>query len=341
MNQSIKTLRNIIIILLSLTASFLCSCNSPNNQANSLTYSKSAVLFDTYITITIYEDNVKVLNDCISMCEYYDQLFSTSNTESDIYRINHSNCTPVTVSNETILLIDKSIEYSKLTNGKYDITIEPVFNLWDFSNETIPEKSDIDEALTHVSYKNIKINHSNNTVTMLDSNSQITLGSIAKGYIADSVKNYILSCNINSGVIDLGGNILVIGQKPDNTDYIVGIKNPQNPNSATPIAAVKVADKSVVTSGIYERSFTHDNILYHHILDSITGYPVETDISAISIISDSSMEADALSTVCLLLGVDNALTFINSIDETECIIIETDGTQYYSENFNDYLITVQ
>lgn len=339
--KKMKTNLRLILIASAFLGIFLCSCNTPDNTVNTPTFSKSAVLFDTYITITLYEDNEDVLNECIKKCEHYDKLFSTTNPESDIFKINHSDNMPVSVSDETIQLIEKSIEYSEITNGKYDISIEPVFKLWNFTTETIPNDNILSEALTHVSYKNIKINHSNNSVTMLDSDSQITLGSIAKGYIADSIKKYILSCDIQSGVIDLGGNILVIGKKSNDSAYTVGIKNPQKNNNTSIAAAIEIIDKSVVTSGIYERSFTKDGILYHHILDSTTGYPVETDISSVSIISASSMEADALSTVCLLIGTDNALTLINSIDETECIIIDKNNIFHYSDNMDNYLINVQ
>ena len=299
-------------------------------QRSHLPISKTGFAFNTVVTLSLYDtDDTELLDSCFALCADYEQKFSKTIPTSDVGRINAAAGKPVTVSDDTVHLLKKAVYYSELSGGLFDITIEPVTALWDFHSEaaiqntvTPPDKSSISSALKHVDYHNIQIE--NNTVTLLDPNASIDLGGIAKGYIADRLKEFLLEQGVRSAIIDLGGNILTIGHKPDGSPYHVGIKRPFDQNGDI-ITSVSIADQSVVTSGTYERYFTYQGKMYHHILSPSTGYPADNDLNSVSIIAASSVDCDALSTICLLSGLNDGMQLIESLPNTEAIFITKDG----------------
>jgi len=228
--------------------------------------------------------------------------------------------------------LEQALYYCELTDGKIDITVAPLMDLWNFTeatDETAPPSSaEINALLEHVDYRLVELGE-NNTVTLKDPDSAIDLGFIAKGFIADQIKEYLLSQGVTSALINLGGNVCAIGNKPDGTAYTVGIQQPFAPAGMTS-DVVQVSNSSVVTSGTYERYFTYENIVYHHILDATTGYPVENELTGVTIICGSSTTADALSTTCFVLGPEDALEYVQALDDTECILINVSGQITYS-----------
>lgn len=295
-----------------------CGCSFKKNEAP---VTKSGIYFDTIVSITVYdEDASEMIDQCFSICDHYEKLYSKTIEDSDISRINKAEGKPTVVEEETIELIEKGIYFGELSEGLFDITIGPVADLWDFHNNNtnnIPDKKAIDEAIKHVSYKNIKIDKNDSTVTLIDSESQIDLGGIAKGYIADKLKQYLVSQGINSALINLGGNIEAVGNKPDGRLFNIGIKKPFSENEIE--STVELKNNSVSTSGVYERYFYNNDELYHHIINPKTGYPVKTDLFGVSVICDSSTDADALGTICILMGYERAKEFMNS--RKDCKVI--------------------
>lgn len=324
-----KCKKNNIIKKLSavLTASALlltgCSGAKSSTQTDQdLTYTD--MLFDTVIKIQILEPaDESILDGLKKLCEKYDTMFSATNTDSELYKLNHANGQPFTVSSETANLIQEGIHYSELSGGAFDLTIEPVSALWDFKADkpTVPSSDAIAQAVSHVDYTKIDIQ--DNTVTLEDPEAGIDLGAIAKGYIADQVKTYLKKQGIKHAIINLGGNVDVIGTKPDGSKYNIGIQKPFD-ESGEAITSVQLKDQTVVTSGIYERYFKKNGKLYHHILDPRTGYPCENNLYSVSIITDSSTKADALSTTCFLLGYEKGMELIQSMDGVEAIFITDD-----------------
>lgn len=324
-----KCKKNNIIKKLSavLTASALlltgCSGAKSSTQTDQdLTYTD--MLFDTVIKIQILDPaDESILDDLKKLCEKYDTMFSTTNTDSELYKLNHANGQPFTVSSETANLIQEGIHYSELSGGAFDLTIEPVSALWDFKADkpTVPSSDAIAQAVSHVDYTKVDIQ--DNTVTLEDPEAGIDLGAIAKGYIADQVKTYLKKQGIKHAIINLGGNVDVIGTKPDGSKYNIGIQKPFD-ESGEAITSVQLTDQTVVTSGIYERYFKKNGKLYHHILDPRTGYPCENNLYSVSIITDSSTKADALSTTCFLLGYEKGMELIQSMDGVEAIFITDD-----------------
>lgn len=319
-SQVTSYLCTLILLILSLWG-----CTLPGSKTVQ-SVQKTDIYFDTVVSITLYgTTDDTLLNQAMTLCADYEALLSRTVEGSDIYRINHSQGKPVKVSPETLYLIKESINYSKQTEGAVDITIAPVRDLWDFHNtnpSAIPKQDVLIQALSHVDYHTIHLDETNQTVTLSDPEAQIDLGFIAKGYIADKLKEYFISQGVTSALINLGGNVITIGTKPDGSPFQIGIEKPFETTATMDI--VSVTDRSVVTSGIYQRYFEIDNTIYHHILDTKTGYPASGDILSVTILSDSSMVGDALSTSCFLLGVDGSKKLLAHYDNIEAIFITKD-----------------
>lgn len=262
-------------------------------------------LFDTIVTVTIYDkEDEGLLSQCMELGRRYENLFSRTKEGSDIWRINHANGQPVAVSEETVQLIETALSYCDLSNGGYDITIGAVSELWDFRAEepSLPASGRMAEALKTVDYRGVKVD--GGTVALAVPGAQLDLGSIAKGYIADRMADLLRGQGVQSAILDLGGNIYVLGGKPDGTEFRVGL---QSPFDESQLGAVSVKDKSLVTSGVNQRGFTIDGKRYHHLLDPKTGYPIENGLASVTVVTDRSVDGDALSTVLFCLGEEQGM----------------------------------
>lgn len=282
---------------------------------------KTGFYFDTVITITLYDTkDESLLDECFSYCGEFEKQISRTIAGSEISRINTAAGQPVKVSETTIELLKKGIYYGELTNGAFDITVAPLSTLWNFKNNpgNVPSETEISEALSHVNYKNIIID--GNTVTLTDPQAALDLGGIAKGYMADYLKEYLLKNGVKSALINLGGNVLAIGSKPDHSAFKIGIQKPFAEQNIS-ITSVSAKDTSVVTSGVYERCFEVNETLYHHILDTSTGYPCNNGLYSVTILSTQSVDGDALSTACFALGLEDGMKLIKSIDDIDAIFI--------------------
>ena len=315
-----------LFLLLAMLLPLLNGCS-----ANTDPISRTGFYFDTVVQVTIYDaKKEKCLDECMELAGTYEKMLSPTVEGSDIWNINHSVGNPVIVSDETAALLETALTYCKMTEGRIDITMETVSGLWDFHAETagqIPDETTLSEALSHVDYHNLLIE--GNTITLLDPESRISLGFIAKGYIADRLKEYLLSQNIESAIINLGGNLLAVGQKPDGSPFQFGIQMPFAAQG-TPVTALPVSDRSVVSSGVYERYFYQNDTLYHHILDTSNGYPVQNDLLGVTILSDSSTVGDALSTTCFILGPEEGMRLVESLEDVEAVFITNDHALHYS-----------
>lgn len=295
--------------------------------------SNTGFYLDTVITITVYgTEDGSVINDCFDLLGEYEAMLSRTSENSDIWNINHSGGEPVEVSEETAELIQLALDYSELSDDAFDISLAPYSILWDFQNNTgnIPSEEEIAEAGAHVGLGNLHLEGA--TVTLDDPDAAIDLGGIAKGYIADRVKDLLLSEGYESALINLGGNVLTVGSKPDGSDFKIGIREPFADASQLS-AVVAVSDKSVVTSGTYERYFMVDDVIYHHILDPKTGYPIQNGLQSVTILSDLSVDGDALSTTCFVMGLEDGMELIESLEDIEAMFITDDGELHYSSGF--------
>ena len=304
----------------------ICGCKPLPVQV-----SATGFYFDTFISITIYDAETtdrgnEILNGCMSLAEHYENLYSKSISTSDIARINSHPGEPVTVDSETITLLQTACQYAALSDGLIDPSIGAVSSLWDFhetKDPVIPSADALSEAVRHVDYRKIRID--GNQVTLSEEGMALDLGFIAKGYIADRIKEYLISEGVQSALISLGGNILALGCKPDGSPFRVGIQKPFA-DTGTSIMTVEDSDRSIVSSGNYERYFEADGVLYHHILSTQTGYPVNSGLSQVTIISDDSVTGDALSTLCFILGYEKATTLLEDYPDVQAIFVLDDGS---------------
>lgn len=295
-------------------------------------YSLNDFYFDTIVSIRFEtaEDGEELVKDCRSMCSQMEHTFSRTDESSELYQVNHREDSRVEVSEQLAMLVQTGLDYYRISDGRFDITIAPLSDLWDFKSENpvIPQEAKIQSALRKIDGSKVHVereeDEAGQTLWYLEFDSpdtMIDLGALVKGYAADHLAGYLEEHGVSSGLINLGGNVYAIGAKPDKTAWKIGI---QKPFDADIIDTVEVQDKSVVTSGVYERCFEKDGVLYHHILDPGTGYPVQNDLWSVSILSDSSLTGDALSTVCMLLGQKEAMELIRRTDGVSAIFVDSD-----------------
>lgn len=303
--------------------------------------SATAFKLNTVVTVNIYDSkDKKLLDDVMNLCDQYEKLFSRTLSSSEIFQLNNQTLKQedgaFVLSPETAQLVSKGLYYGKLSNGAFDITIAPLSSLWDFTSEEkkVPSDENIQTALPFVNYENVIID--GNKLTFTKEGMGLDLGAIAKGYIADKMKEFLVSKGIKSATINLGGNVLCIGKKTDHSPFRIGIQKPFANRSDT-IAVLNIEDKSVVSSGIYERYFEKDGTFYHHILNPTTGYPYNNHLVSVTIISDQSVDGDGLSTSCFALGLEKGLELINSIPNVHAIFITDDYQLHYSKDFQKEL----
>ena len=332
-------------LLLSSAAFSGCSLKAntaENSDAGSQKpVSATAIKLNTAVTVTIYDSQDReLLTECMNRCDKYEKIFSRTASDSELYQLNHRELTPVAGTEDTFQvsdplaeLIRKGLYYSELSEGAFDIAIEPLTSLWDFTAEDpqVPEDRLIQEALTKCDYHNVSVSD-NNEVILKTEDTAIELGAIAKGYIADRLKDYLISQGVKSAIINLGGNVLCIGGKPDDSSFKIGIQKPFADRSET-IAVMDIKDKSVVSSGVYERCFEQDGTLYHHLLNPRTGYPYDNGLIAVTIISDESVDGDALSTTCFALGLEDGMKLAESLDNVQAFFVTSDYEIHYTKDF--------
>ncbi len=282
--------------------------------------------FNTVNTISIDTNDTSLIGRVITLCDHYDFLFSRPNPTSELYRLNHAQGRPTNVDPELAALIDTSLAYCAKVQGVFDITMGAVTQLWDFHHGRIPSADSIQSALHHVDYSRVHVQGS--TVTIDDPQACIDLGGIAKGYIADGILADLRGQGVRHAYVNLGGNVAVMGGKIDESPWNIGIREPIPSTSGKtpePWACVEMADGSVVTSGIYERAFESNGVLYHHILDPHTGYPAHTDLLGATIMSDTSLDGDGFTTALIIMGAQQALHFAESYPGIEALLMTKSG----------------
>lgn len=302
---------------------------------------------DTVCRISIYEIDGglnkekagKAIEEGFNLCRSMENTLSNTIDSSEVSRINNSGGNWVAVGEDTMKVIKAGVKYGDLSDGDFDITIGSVTALWDFQADDpkVPVESSIEEALTHVNYKNIEFD--GNKIRLSDPKAKIDLGGIAKGYVADKVTELLEKKGVTSAVINLGGNVSLIGGKPDGSPFVVGVEKPYTDRTEI-IGTTEAKDRTVVTSGIYERQFKKDGKIYHHVLDPHTGYPAETKLESVTLVMNKgkSMDADALSTCTLMKGDEGGKRFIKSQNGVEAVfcaegkeIDKTSGMKFKSE----------
>lgn len=296
--------------------------------------------FDTLVQVSAYGASDELLAAIKDDCARYEQLFSAQIDTSDVCRINAAQGAPVEVDPDTADLISRSLELCARTDGAFDITIGAASLLWDFDNAVRPSDEELAQAVGHIDYRGVTVEGT--TVTLADPDARIDLGGVAKGWIAQEITDRLVGEGVSSGLVNLGtSSVYALGTKPGGALWVIGLRDPRNSMAALTgdaaglLGKVSVADRALVTSGLYDRHFELDGVDYHHILDPATGYPVDTDLAGVSVVLPSSLAGDALSTALFVMGADRARSWLadNADLEAEALFVDADDEVTLSDGF--------
>lgn len=299
-------------------------------------YTKIIYLMGTKISLYIKGEVAEELAEkACSMLINYEEVFSANSDKSQLAMLKRTaSLAPQEVDAELYELIKIGKKHSLCENTYLNIAIGPLIKLWriGFKEAHVPEKEAIAKVLELLKPENIQLDDEKQTVYFLKKGIEIDLGAIAKGYFADKVMELFKENGAVSAMVDMGGNVLVFGESPSNSgDWNVGIQNPFLPRGNA-VAVVKIKDQSVVTSGIYERVFENNGRKYHHIFDSKTGYPIESNIASLTIIADKSIDCDIYTTKLFGLDAASIIHIVNRIKGMGAVVITVDGKLAYTDN---------
>ncbi|WP_037373316.1 FAD:protein FMN transferase [Anaerovorax odorimutans] len=335
-NKNVTLIILILIVMISIS-----SCTNPLKiKDKSKVLSQSNFQLDTIVKINLYgwEDEA-IFNEVFDEIGRLEKILSVDYEGSDLDLLCKNAGTKwTTVSPETLEILKTSIYYSELSEGYFDITAGPLISLWNIKDGKgyVPSSEEIEEAKKFINYKDILFQNEKE-VMLKNPGMKANLGAIAKGYIADRVKELLLEKGVKSAIINLGGNILVVGEPPEGGEFNIGVQDPLG-ETGEAIGILQINDKSLVSSGSYERYFVYEGKKYHHILDPFTGYPSDNNLSGVTVVSEKSTDGDALSTIIFLLGEEKGMKLIESISNTEAVFIDKKGNIQVSTGLQDKLI---
>ena len=329
-------------ILIFLVFSPFFSCAVPSARFEKI--------LGTVCIVNLYESGkTEIYDEIFDRLDEIDDEFNLMKGTSDISRINSSAFSENVVVGEDIFSVISTAQFiSSLTDGAFDISVEPIVNLWHINTDSphIASQEELDDLLPLVNFKNISLDYEKKSVRFLKDGMEIDLGGIAKGFAADEIIKICKKHKIKRAVIDLGGNVYVYGKKSrglfggkKSELWNVGVKNPEFPDSE-PLLKLLLPEMSVVTSGVYERFFKEGEKRYHHILSPKTGFPAATNLYSVTVLCENSMVSDALSTAFFVLGKEKSLSLLPTVNQEfkdfsgiSCIFIEENHKITLSENF--------
>ena len=325
----------IITCLVTAATIILCSCSS--GKAEEKKISSEIFAMDTVMTLTAFgdraEEAVKAAEDEIYRLEH---MFSAEDKSSDIFRLNQKKS--IKLNEDTGYLMDKAVKIYKDTGGAYDMTVYPLMKLWGWGTDDhrVPSSDEIKKTLEYVGSDKLTLD---SDIIKEEKNQGIDLGGIAKGYTGDRIMNIFREYGITSAIISLGGNVHCLGNKTDGSPWNCGITDPDQPDGEKLLGTVRVTDKAVITSGGYERFFRDEKTgkVYHHIMDPKTGYPAESGLISVTIISRDGALADGLSTACYVMGKDASVSYWKKHkNEFDMILVSSDKSIYVTPEIEKY-----
>lgn len=350
-------LRKIIVLVCLCTAILLNGCgqsgkNTENEIQNTNSSeeeqgagaaeteaSKDVFAMDTYMTVNAYGENAqKAVDEAEAEIERLDALLSTGNADSEIASLNENKS--ATLSEDGGYLVERALEINKETDGVFDIAVYPVMETWGFptQNFRVPAEDELLDLLKHTDASKISYDKDTREISFEDSEMKIDLGGIAKGYTSARIMDIFKKNDIESGLVNLGGNVQALGTKTDGSNWRVAVQSPDDTEDY--LGVLSIRDKAVITSGGYERYFEQDGVTYHHIIDPKTGYPAESGLSSVTIVSDDGTLADGLSTALFIMGKDKAESFWRAhSDKFEAVLVTDDGTIYVTEGLKGSFTT--
>lgn len=328
-NKKTSYLILLIAIAVLVAGCIIQSVTGLGNQ----TCEKQLFAMDTYMTFEARGKHAEEAVDAaIEEVKRLDALLSTGSASSEVYGIN--SCGGGVVSEDTKVLLERSIEFYESTEGMFDITIYPLMELWGFTSKSyhVPTESELQDVLEYVDTAKIRFDGKKLELTEGQS---IDFGGIAKGYTAAKVMEIFKEYGIENGMVSLGGNIQTIGENESKKPWNIGIRDPEGDVNDV-LGAVKVSGKAVVTSGGYERYFEENGNTYIHILNPKTGQPADEDLVSVTIISEDGTLADAMSTSVYLMGLEKASDYWRDhAEKFQMILVTDDGSIYVTEGISE------
>lgn len=359
-NKAIRwTVTILIILVLFGSLAFLAVKLLQNKQQDTPTvkeppsYTLDGFAMDTTISQILYGDadgNLdqakKIANENMQLLQELENKLSMYVSGSEISQINDkaglTEVKRVNLSDDTYALLSKAKEYGKQTKGLFDVTIGPLTSLWNITgdNPRVPSQEEIDTAKSYVDYRQISLDDKAKAARLQKPYMKLDLGGIAKGYACDRLKAKLQADGVDSALISLGGNVLAWGKKPGGEDFSIGLRNPFSKNADDLVGKLTAPNKILATTGAYERSFEQDGKTYHHVLDPRTGYPCETDLASVTVVSEDGTLADMLSTTFYIAGKKTALEHLNSHPEFALILVDNQKNVYLSDSLkNSFTLT--
>lgn len=321
--------------ILSILLILVITLNGCKFNTDSTVYTAEGIYFNTYVSIALYGcGSQEIADEALRQCAFYEKIFSRTMENGILYNLNNNGKLNVINEEDRVLsdILKKSLDYCEMTAGNMDITVEPLTSLWDFSSgkKYIPTDEELSNAVAKVGYKNVVVNEE----SILLNDVRLDLGAVAKGYVADCLKTFLKEKGVDSALINLGGNILCIGEKPNGSNFFIGIKKPFTEDVQLVIGAT---DCSIVTSGTYERYFDENGKSYHHILDPKTGMPCDNGVVSVTIISEDSFTGDCLSTGCFVMGLEAGMELVDSMDGVYAVYIDSENNVHFSEGAEEFV----
>ncbi len=322
-----------------ISASEIDKKNGGNNDDD---YAASRDIFamDTYMTVKAYGSNAdEAVEEAIKEIERLDGMLSATDKDSEIYKLNMNQ--GGSLSEDVSYLIERSKEIYESTEGTFNIAIYPIVEKWGFASGdyNVPTQDELNELLKDTDFSKVNYDKNNQSLLYETETMKIDLGGIAKGYTSARIMDIFKDLGVTSGIVNLGGNVQVLGTKTDGSDWKVAIQDPLDEDSY--IGVLKTHDKAVITSGGYERYFEKDGVRYHHIIDPKTGYPADSGLISVTIVCSDGTMADCLSTSLFIMGKDEAIAYwkkhssefdtILYTENNELLVTEGIADQFTSE----------
>lgn len=314
-------------------ASLSSACAMGSSQGGAM--ERSGLAIGTVCSIRIIDGgSQRALDEAFARLAAIEEVMSANKDGTVVDALNKAaGGAPVKVPADLMAVLRRSALYAELSEGAFDPTIGPLVKLWGIGSdgERVPEPAEIEAALRLIDYRGLNLDAGAGTAALARPGMRVDLGAIAKGYAADEVARILKDRGVKAAIVDLGGNIMAVGKKPDGTPWRIGVQDPFDDRGAYIGLAQVPGGTTVVTSGIYERYFTGPSgEHYHHILDVRTGYPVESDLVSVTIIAASSMDADGLSTAVFALGLERGMALVESRRDVEAVFIDSSKRVYLS-----------
>lgn len=302
-------------------------------------FTRTETMLHTVVQFQVYHEDVEeIVDGAFEYMQEMEALLSTNVKGSDVYKINqNAGIEPVEVRPQTFDIIKKALQVAEESDGLFDVSIGVLTNLWQIGSPDARKPSDeeIQAAVEKIDYRKVVLDEENLTVFLEEEGMALELGGISKGYIGSGVANYFASHDITTAIINLGGNVVVMGSAPANPEgWNVGVQDPDEDRGAI-VGAQRVINAAVVTSGIYERVLEVDGQSYHHIMDPRTGYPLESDVSAVTVFAPTSFDGDAYSTALFMMGIEKGIEFVNGMDGFEVVYVDKDHGVHLSNGIKE------